>query len=52
MNYYSRNSPKKRKVNLPPGFLIPTPLIYSEQSTPRSKLKSHFNLTSRHSTQS
>lgn len=48
MNYYSRNSPVKKKRNPPPGFLIPSHAP-SSRSTSRSKLKSQFQLSSQQS---
>lgn len=47
MNYYSRNSPIKRRTNPPPGFLIAGKSAYSPNSTTRSFKKSQFDI-SRH----
>jgi hypothetical protein len=49
MNYYSRNSPSKRKLNPPPGFLIPQRHPIKSKTKSQSGIKSHFDISSRHS---
>lgn len=42
MNYYSRNSPIKRRKYRPPGFLLTPKTAYTPKSTSRSRIKSQF----------